>query len=69
MLTLNDLYKRIESQLKTMPSSGKSEVVVRLNNNGIGPMNTVHISYASLGIDWDSGKFILYPEINLKEEN
>ena len=69
MLTLNELYKRIGSQLKTMPSSGKSEVVIKINNKGIGPMNTVRISCASLGIDWDSGKYILYPEIDLEEES
>ena len=69
MLTLNELYKRIGSQLKIAPSSGNSEVVVKINNKGIGPMNVVRISYASLGIDWDRGKYILYPEINLEEES
>lgn len=47
---------------------GSNRVAVRIKRIGsIGPLPTSEISFASSGIDWDAGTFILTPKVNLIE--
>lgn len=60
-MTLQQLYDQIGSQLKIMPRAGNHEVVIEAGLNHIGGTPTVQVKYATNGIDWDDGFYILTP--------
>jgi len=43
------------------------EVCVPNNKNGMGGTPVTRIKGAHKGIDWDSGKFFIYPEVKMVE--
>ena len=59
-MKLNELQKIINQYSEK--ESEKLSVVIRLNEDSIGPIATESIKYATAGFDWEMGKFILTPE-------
>ena len=57
-MKLIELHEKIERQLKVMPSTKDAEVVIKRDNKGMGPMNTVSIQDACF--DWDKEIHPLY---------
>ena len=43
------------------------EVCIPNNKGGMGGMSVTSVKQAARGIDWDSGKFIIWPETEMKE--
>jgi hypothetical protein len=60
-MDLKGLSKQISLILKLHPELKNTDVVVNLNRLGIGSGAQESIKSASIGMDWDKGKFILYP--------
>jgi hypothetical protein len=67
-MTLQNLYDRIGSQLRICPRKGEDVVCVRVAGGTFGGQPVENIDHAGCGIDWDDGKFILYPEKELKRD-
>jgi hypothetical protein len=60
-----ELYNYLNHSLKLHPENKDSEVVIKINKPSIGGCACCKVSSCSFGFDWDKGKFILEPELNL----
>lgn len=67
-MTLTELKKYVDHAIEERPYSGDIDVVIPNSKPSIGGISCTHVKYASTGIDWDSGKFILTPETSLIEK-
>lgn len=67
-MTLQDLYNRIGSQLRICPRKGEDIVCIEIPGSGFGGTSVINVKGAGCGIDWDDGKFIISPEIDLIPE-
>lgn len=70
-MNLYDLKVLVDRATEQLERSHRSpsdiSVQVKIfNPNAIGPSATTNIIAANLGIDWDSKKFILWPEQELE---
>jgi hypothetical protein len=65
-MTLRELKERVDWAVE---NSGKDLDVCIPNNKGgmMGGTSVTSVRQAAQGIDWDSGKFIIWPETNLIE--
>ena len=64
-MTLQRLYDQIGSQLKIRPRNGEDTVCIEIPGSGFGGTSVVNVKSAGCGIDWDDGKFIIRPEVEL----
>jgi len=67
-MTLQHLYDKIGSQLRICPRKGADVVGIQLPSSEFGGSLLMGIKDAYCGIDWDDGKFIIVPEVDLQEE-
>ena len=67
-MTLLELKKLIDTHLKDRPHH-ENDIVCIPNNkpNAVGGLPTTNLQAVGSGFDWDSGKFMLYPEKNMIE--
>jgi len=65
-MKLSELMQFVDRQLK-FNGREDPEVVIRIKMpyTTVGASPTVKIKTAQMGFDWDSGKFMLYPEEDL----
>lgn len=72
-MTLKELKEKIDWFIMQNPDYGELEVCIPNNKPGFsGGTPCTYVLNASKGIDWDSDKFIIYPEVRmseLKQEN
>ena len=65
-MTLKELHDRIESQMRLDVTAKDREVVIKLIDRGqIGGLRTVPVKYVQCGIDWENGKYLIYPSEDL----
>lgn len=65
-MTMQELYDRIESSMRMDVTAKDREVVIKLLDRGqIGGMRTVPVAYVQCGIDWENGKYLVYPAESL----
>ena len=58
---------KVKELIRLIEIDEECEVCVRVNEDALGPMPTVAIESVFLGFDWDKGKVILNPSIELKK--
>lgn len=69
-MKLGQLVEHAQNQMRINPRTAESTVCVRVDRPGtIGGSPVVDINHAGEGIDWDAGKYILYPEKPVKEDD
>lgn len=80
-MNLENLYENIKNQKKEIENQGVIKmagtengiehipVEIVLSEPSIGSSRTTSVTGCGLGFDWDSGKFLLFPEENLVTEN
>lgn len=61
-MKLRELKELIDFQVAHHPEANEWEVVIPNNKPSIGPRSVTRIAQAGGGIDWDKGKFFLFPE-------
>ena len=66
-MRLQELYDRIGSQLKINRDAKEWEVRIKTANPSIGPMSSDGVYSAGPGIDWDHGKYFIFPEDPLEK--
>lgn len=66
-MKLRELKALIDRQVEYMSSYEDPEVVIgiKMPYTTVGASPTVKVKTAQMGFDWDSGKFMLYPEEDL----
>lgn len=64
-MTLTNLYDMIGSQLKLNPRKGDDVVCIKVFGSDFGGQTVENIKDVGCGIDWDDGKFVIYPEKEL----
>lgn len=65
-LTVRDLLDILNKQVSVKPNTLDAVIVVKSNEPSIGPTSCTPVISATLGIDWDTGRFIIYPVVNMK---
>ena len=63
-MTLRELKERIANIDERYDDL---EVCIPNNKGGMGGMSVTYVKGANRGIDWDGGKFIIWPEVEMKE--
>lgn len=61
-MKLKQLADIVNYSLKASPESADRDVVIKSSEPSIGFMSCVIVDSAGLGFDWDSSRFILWPE-------
>ena len=69
MMKLSDLKKIINLYPEREDENCKVVIQIKLPYSTIGSIPCVDLKSASMGFDWDNGKFILFPEKELTFEN
>ena len=64
-MTLQRLYDQIGSQLRICPRNGEDTVCIEIPSSGFGGTSVVNVKSVGCGFDWDDGKFIIRPEVEL----
>lgn len=65
-MKLIDLWNIINETLKESPTAADCEVTIPVSGeSGIGAHPSVKVRCAGKGFDWDSGQFMLQPEVPL----
>lgn len=64
-MKLRDFKIIIDSYVKSLQTHQNPNVVVEIKGSRIGGTPCVNVKSAGLGIDWDSGKFIISTEEKL----
>lgn len=67
-MTLLELKQKVDLALQRMGGEDL-EVCIPNNKNAMGGTPVTKVRGASCGIDWDRGKFMIYPEIKMIEQN
>lgn len=66
-MTLKELKQRVDTYYEMNERYHDLEVCIPNNKGGLGGTSVTKVKYANKGIDWDSGKFILSPEVPMIE--
>lgn len=65
-MTLKELKAKVD--LALLSRGGEDlEVCIPNNANSMGGISVTQVKGAGRGIDWDRGKFIIWPEIKMTE--
>jgi len=67
-MTLLELKEYIDHALNQIGNED-AEVCIPNNKNTMGGVSVTHVKHSHMGIDWDSNKFILYPEVKMVEQD
>ncbi len=68
-MKLSELRERLNSLHELTPRHDEDEVVIVLAPGGMGGSNTIDVKSVTCGIDWDRGKLLIHPEIDLIKSN
>lgn len=67
-MTLLELKQAVDRAVSLYTNADQVNVVVKVSRVGaVGATSAVSIKHANLGIDWDHGRFLIYPETDLRE--
>jgi hypothetical protein len=58
-MTLAQLKAIVDRELKDHPEKADVPVAIALSQEGIGGTPKAYVNYAGIGIDWDSGAFLV----------
>lgn len=67
-MTLLELKKEVDDVINRGPHQWALDVVVVLAEDSIGAVAHSHVRSVGTGIDWDSGKFMIFPTDELIRE-
>lgn len=67
-MTLKELKQRVDLYYEMNERYHDLEVCIPNNKGGMGGASVTKVKNANKGIDWDKGKFILYPEVPMIEK-
>lgn len=66
-MTLKELKQKVDVYYNMDERYHELEVCIPNHKGGMGGTSVTKVKYANKGIDWDSGKFIITPEIQMVE--
>lgn len=61
-MKLIELKELIDFQVAHHPEANEWDVVIPNNRPSVGPRACTHVTQVGGGIDWDKGKFFIFPE-------
>ncbi|NLH44749.1 MAG: hypothetical protein GX451_01170 [Acholeplasmataceae bacterium] len=65
-MKLQELKERVDQALQSERNKNL-EVCIPNNKGGMGGISATGVKYAGQGIDWDGGKFFVWPEKEMQE--
>lgn len=66
-MILKELKEKIDRYYEMNEMYHDLEVCIPNHKRGMGGTSVTKVKYANKGIDWDSGKFIITPEVEMVE--
>lgn len=66
-LTILTLKEAVDRYIQMRPNSRELTVCIPNNKGGMGGTSVTNVIGAHSGIDWDAGKFMIYPEVKMIE--
>lgn len=67
-MTLEELKHRVDTYYNMGEANHKLEVCIPNNKRQQGGTSVTNVKHVNVGMDWDSGKFILSPESPMIEK-